>query len=654
MCGISGFIDFNGKTSAETLTKMTDSMVHRGPDGRGQAHWQRNNVAIGFGHRRLSIIDLDERSAQPMQRGKLHLTFNGEIYNFQEIKDDLRSSKAGLLSEAGFQVPFITNGDTEVLLAAYAAWGLDCVKHFRGMFSFAIYDEAKGKIILVRDRLGVKPLFHYQKDGLHLFASELKAFHEHPDFDKSVDQAAVTGYFRYGFVPSPLCIFKHVSKLKPGSITEIDLNTGQVNSSIYWNPSQIIRDAQPTYLPEAERLKEVEALLVENFNYRMVADVPVGVFLSGGYDSSLVAALLQKDKAQKINTFTIGFERDGYNEATHAKRVADHLDTQHHEFTCTEKEARSIIPEIPFYYDEPFADSSAIPTFLVSKITAQHVKVALSADGGDELFAGYTRNLRFIDIYNKSSKIPVALRPLLKAAGQGMAKLRFSKSLYNSIWWDKMAIVANNPTLLNVFDTYPQYFSGYSLKQLLNTKVSIQNPQKELLSGLATVPDQLNALLSAEYQATLTNDMLVKVDRASMANGLEGREPMLDHKLYEYLANVSSPEKLGMGSSTTATLFSNHKSAVLKSILKKITHKHIPAKIMDRPKMGFAVPVHEWLTNELKPLVEHTLTHERINHYGFLNSKTVMNIKQKELEYKGRSAYLWSLLNFQMWCDRWL
>ncbi len=633
MCGITGIIDrSNLSFDIETLRAMTDALVHRGPDGFGYKHWSCCNSNIGFGHRRLSIIDLSEGGAQPMQKHNSWLTFNGEIYNFKEIQKELK--------EKGYS--FRSNSDTEMILSAYDCWGMDCVKRFRGMFAFAIFDEEKRKILLVRDRIGIKPLFLYQSSGLTLFASELKSFHKHPKFNKELNKHAVQLYFKYGFVPSPLSIFKNTHKLKPGYILEMNLENNDIKEIQYWNPNDYVTNEEYQNLSLEEIEQRVESLLQESFEYRLVADVPVGVFLSGGYDSSLVTALLQKDRTEKINTFTIGFENDTYNESPHAEKVAKHLGTNHYTHICTKKETQDIIPILPHYYDEPFADSSAIPTFLVSKITSEHVKVALSADGGDELFSGYNRNKRFVSIKNDLDKIPKLFRRSLSSLTQLISNA-YINSPNKSIRWDKISSVLKDSSLLEIINIYPQYFTDSIINKIIsNQKNSSKflNPLEDLKGNLKGIKDEFNALLSFDYQSTLTNDMLVKVDRASMANSLEGRDPMLDHKIYEFISSIPSEKKMYGGE--------------LKYFLKNITHKYIPKSIMQRPKMGFGIPINDWLKNDLNYLIQDNLNNQELDRHGIFNTKKMSKLIKTVSNYTDNNNQLWLILSFQMWAKKWL
>lgn len=627
MCGIAGFIDFTKNLNKQALVGMTDALSHRGPDGSGYLLDILDSSIIGLGHRRLSIIDLSEQGAQPMSKHNTHLIFNGEIYNYVEIQKELIT--------LGYN--FTSQSDTEVVLSAYDAWGPACVEKFIGMFAFTIYHPDQQKIVLFRDRLGVKPLFIYDYEGVLMFASELKSFHEVSLFNKDIDTDAVSLYFKYGFVPSPKCIFKHCYKLDPGCYLEVDLSNKKYNKKQYWSAKSFLTESTKN-TSEDTIVLDMDVLIKSACNYRMVADVPVGVFLSGGYDSSLVTAMLQSDRTEKINTFTIGFENKKYNEANYADTVAKYLGTNHHSYICTTKEAQEIIPQIAEIYDEPFADSSAIPTLLVSKMTSQHVKVALSADGGDEVFSGYNRNLRFLQIKERLDKYP----NLLKGLGILGINAIGSLNLLNedlALKLDKASLLLKDNSLENIFKVYPQFYTDKRIHRFIDHDI-INDPQDELLANV-NHSDEFNKLLLMDYQSTLTNDMLVKVDRASMKNSLEGREPLLDHRIYEYMASIPSSLKMKDGS--------------LKNILKQITHKYIPKDIMERPKMGFGIPVNDWLKTDLIFLVKEYLTEDKIANYGILNARSVMkSVNYMLADEKNNSAQLWLFLTFQMWCERWL
>ena len=629
MCGITGYLDLKCQTREDVLKNMTRSLYHRGPDGGGTMNKIVKGTQVGMGHRRLSVIDLSEGAKQPMQRGDVTVIFNGEIYNYQEIRSEL--------VDLGFI--FSTTSDTEVLIQSYRAWGMECLGKFHGMFAFALLDEEINHLFLCRDRIGIKPLFYYQYNNLLLFASELKSIHLHPGFIKEIDKNSVALYFAYGYVPNPKSIFNHTHKVAPGSYLEIDICSISFTQNVYWSPSNILlNENYPDYKDESEILNELDGILHRAFSYRMVADVPVGIFLSGGYDSSIIAAILQANYDQKIDTYTIGFEERQYDESQHARNVAKYLKTNHQEFICSVDDAKAIIPRLAYYYDEPFADSSAIPTFLVSEVTSQHLKVALSGDGGDELFAGYKRNTRFLSINNQISQLPTKVRSGVAAIsylGEYLIKdFRRREKLRKGI------NILKDPHLLNIFDQYPRSFTDKGLQKELALSVS-ENPLLDLQDPLRNASDKFNALLAMDYTTTLSNDMLVKVDRSSMANSLEARDPLLDHSIYEYLARVPSHLKM--------------KDGIRKYLLKKLTHRYIPREIMRRPKMGFGIPIESWLKSDLKWLVDDYLSYDNIGKYGVLDTERAVGIIQQSLrkDYPG-SNHLWLMLQFQMWCHQWL
>jgi asparagine synthase (glutamine-hydrolysing) len=391
MCGITGFCDFTSRSDYSILTNMTDTLAHRGPDDHGYQIFHETDAIIGLGHRRLSILDLSDLGRQPMHTPdrRYHIVYNGEIYNFSEIQHDLIQQ---------YDITFKSQSDTEVILNAFQRWGIDAVHRFRGMFAFVIFDKAQKQLILCRDRAGVKPLYYYWYNNCFLFTSELKALHQHPSFSKELDLQGLNAYIKWGYIPAPHTIFKHTYKLHPGYFLTLDIKNRTINEAQYWNSMDCYN--QPLLdISFDEAKNELERLFIQSFGYRMVSDVPVGVFLSGGFDSVAVAAILQKHRSEQLKTFTIGFEAHAYNEAPFAKKIADYLGCDHTEYICTPQDALTIIPKLPDIYDEPFGDSSALPTILVSEKARQDVTVALSADAGDELFAGYSKYQTAIKIW---------------------------------------------------------------------------------------------------------------------------------------------------------------------------------------------------------------------------------------------------------------
>lgn len=635
MCGFAGFIDYQIKSDLEILKSMTDTIEYRGPDDAGYQLTHEIKYTVGLGHRRLSIIDLSPLGHQPMDFKYLSITYNGEIYNFNEIREVLINDH---------QRHFLSKSDTEVILQAYDEWGVNCIQKFNGMFAFALLDKRKQKLTLVRDRAGVKPLYFYSSPDLVLFSSELKTFHKHPRFEKRLNNDALALYLQYGYIPAPYSIFENTYKILPGTYLEIDLNSHQLNEAVYWDVFDSYNKPKLD-ISEKEAIKQTEKILTSACNYRMISDVPVGVFLSGGYDSSCVAALLQKDRSEKIKTFTIGFTEAKYNEAEYAKKVAEHLGTNHTEYFCSENDAKSIIPELPFIFDEPFGDSSAIPTILVSRIASKDVTVALSADAGDETFAGYGRYSNFYNNYTKLSKIPRVFR---KPVGTLMQYVKptfilgnISKYRATHIYESISEILKDgvNGPHINKYST--QRISSASILKLLKKKATNLQTFFDDNQLLNVSNDEITKILAIDYKTYMVDDILTKVDRATMSASLEGREPLLDYRIIEYVAQL--PLAIKMRGDTQ------------KYLLKEIVHKYIPKQIMERPKMGFGIPLVSWFRTELKFYLDHYLNTERIDRQGIFES-TLVN-KMIAGYYKGKNddfELIWFLLSFQLWYDEWM
>lgn len=633
MCGITGFADFNKKSDRSILEKMNRIMAHRGPDGEGYGIYQASNAAIGLGHRRLSIIDLSEGGSQPKTFQTLHITYNGEIYNYAEIKKELET--------AGHQ--FNSHSDTEVILHAYQEWGADAINKFIGMFAFVIYDETNNKLFACRDRAGVKPFFYYHKNGLFLFASELKAIIQHPDFEKEININAAAAYMQYGYVPTPHCIYKNAFKLKPGHFLELDLSNNSISTKQYWN----VYDAYNKPLLKIsflDALEETEKVLTNAFQYRMVSDVPVGVFLSGGYDSACVTALLQKNNTEKIKTFTIGVPDAGLNEAPYAKAVAAHLGTDHTEYYCTQKEALEIVPHLPFFYDEPFADSSAIPTTLVSKIAREKVTVALSADAGDEIFAGYNRYDYVMKYGKRLQRVPGVVRKSVAAVMDNVpanAIPFLNKQYLFHSRYEKVKTFLKNPSEQNMLKNITRQMTDDSVAGLFIDPVSILTTAFDSNELQQDNYSMLSYLMATDYQTYLLDDILQKVDRAGMSVSLEGREPFLDHRIIEWVAQLPLEYKYNNGNK--------------KYILKEIVHKYLPKQMMDRPKMGFGIPISNWLSNDLKVYVDRYFDEAFILKQGVFNNNEVQRIRKAFLNGKQeRAEKIWFILMFQMWYDKWM
>jgi len=630
MCGIAGFADFTNKSNRSILQSMTDVISHRGPDDEGHFIKEFPETIVGLGHRRLSILDLSPLGHQPYHYKDYALVFNGEIYNYTEIRSNLISQ--------GYS--FESNSDTEVIIKAFEAKGINCIHDFIGMFSFALLDQARNKLYLVRDRAGVKPLYWYWQNNLFLFGSELKSFHSHPYFIKEMNLDSLSLYFQYSYIPAPYTIFNHTHKLRPGHFLELNLADRKINITKYWDVIEHYNKPKLTLsLEDAEG--EVEKLLKSACEYRMISDVPVGVFLSGGYDSSAVAAILQSNRTEKLKTFTIGFEEQKYNEAPHAKKVADHLGTDHTEHYCTYKEAFDIIPLLPHIYDEPFGDNSIIPTTLVSQMAIKKVKVALSADGGDEIFAGYPK---FQMSLKYSETLPKWFAQTLSKS-MGLVNpehLPLVRNTFNfSTRYKKIQMILGNEDPLFAMKIISQFNTLPELEKRLKFPFKECKTDFDIGEELNDGNDSLNRMLAIDYRTFLVDNNLTKVDRATMSVSLEGREPLLDHRIIEFVARLPSKYK-----------YENGKTKI---ILKNIVHKYIPQSLMDRPKMGFIVPIMGWFKNELRELIMHYLSEEQLKNDGLFDYKEVIALRDRYLQGESENIQkIWHLLIFQMWKEKWL
>ncbi|MBS1495149.1 MAG: asparagine synthase (glutamine-hydrolyzing) [Bacteroidetes bacterium] len=629
MCGITGYIDFNNTTPSGVLDKMVKTIAHRGPDDCGSEIFNLSSAQIGLGHTRLSIIDLSSCGHQPMHFKDLCITYNGEIYNYLEIKKEL--------VELGHK--FNTGSDTEVILHAYDEWGIKAVDRFIGMFAIVLFDKKKEEIILIRDRAGVKPLYYYFKDGIFIFGSELKSFHKHPGFKKEIDLSALSLYFDFGYIPSPFSIFKNCFKLEPGHYLNLRLSNQELKNSTYWDVRDFYKkDKLKLSYPEAKR--ELHEILESAFKYRMVSDVPVGVFLSGGYDSTAVAALLQRELSGKLKTFTIGFS-EGNNEAPFAQASAKYIGTDHTEFYCTTTEAQSIIPKLSYYYDEPFADSSAIPTMLISKLAREQVTVALSADGGDELFAGYYSYVSLWQKMDLINRIPPKFKGNAKfffAIAEKLipdSKISLTHKI-NSV--SKALNTDNNQQAIDLFRMMNSLPESYR-KSIFNQ--SFEEYTHGFYQESGGYKNAMEIVLAANFQMYLQNDILTKVDRATMSVALEGREPLLDHRLVEFAAQIPFEYKSD--------------GHIGKRILKDILHEYVPQSMMNRPKSGFSLPINNWLKNDLSYLIKIYLNEKALSESGLFNTNFITNlVKMFENDKLHYNSLIWRLLMFQMWYKEWM
>jgi asparagine synthase (glutamine-hydrolysing) len=622
MCGLCGFVDFNKKITRKHLTSACNSLKHRGPDDTGMAFFEMQVASVGLGHCRLSVLDLTSLGHQPMYNSdqSVSIILNGEIYNFKEVRRELLQKGHS----------FVSNSDTEVVLKAYEEFGIDCLQRFIGMFAIVICDTNLQKVFLVRDRAGVKPLYYYFADGCLLFASELKAFHRFPNFKKEINEEAIALYFKYGYIKAPYCIFKNANKVLPGFIVTLNLKSQLLQQVQYWNLLDYYN--KPTIeIDEVEAVAELEKLCNSAFEYHTMSDVPVGVFLSGGYDSSLLAAVLQKKSSNKIETFTIGFANEAFNEAGHAKKVAQYLGTSHNEYTCTEKDAQEIIPALPYFFDEPFGDSSAIPTILLSRFAKQKITVALSADGGDEIFAGYNRYDQLMLIDKAQQKIP----GFIKSSG---AKLLHSIPGLSH----KFRIVAallTEKKLLATADLLSTHFLEKELKKILQNNLV----RGVCLNEINSIDNLgfINTLLAADFKTYLPDDILTKVDRATMSAGLEAREPLLDHRIVEWAAQLPAGLK--------------YSKRGKKYLIKQLTHKYVPVELMDRSKMGFAIPFGKWLKGTLRPLLHEAVNEKTLSSQNILDKEFVLQLLDKFLTGKTKNdSQIWLIFMFMLWWNEWM
>jgi len=642
MCGIVGFRtkrDFS--RLRESLPEATSRLIHRGPDDTGL--FFDEEAGVGLGHRRLSVIDLSEAGRQPMTSddGMVHIAYNGEIYNFQQIRRTLE--------EHGHH--FRTETDTEVILKAYMEWGIDCLNHFVGMFALALWDRRSSKLFLARDRIGIKPLYYYFTPGELIFASELKALMAFKDFQKDIDPNAIPLFLHYQYIPAPKTIFKDTFKLLPGHYAVYDGQGFRVRP--YWELPGIDRTSKGKNRSEEDVLTELDHLLTQAVSDRLVSDVPLGALLSGGIDSSIVAALMQKVNTSPVRTFSIGFNEPAYNEAPWALKVAEHLGTDHTEFYVSPKEAMNVIPFLPDIYDEPFADSSALPTSLVSRLARSRVTVALSGDGGDEQFCGYVR-------YWSTRAMAAALGRIPGPAKEGLGLVldKIPPTWVERCYLPWRRFLPQRFRLANFPDKWEKFIKllGQTrIKDLYRMTICLWSEEEldSLMGG--DIPDcqyeeifretenwpLLSRLMRVDQKTYLPDAMLTKVDRASMAVGLEVRVPLLDHRVVEFTSTLPDDLKFrhGMG----------------KYLLQRLLSRYVPRELFERPKMGFGVPIDRWLRHEMKGLLLDYLSPERLRREGLFDEARVEKKIREHLSGQANHQYrLWALLMWEMWRERWL
>jgi len=644
MCGIVGMVDWRTATPLDRLiavgSAMNETLRHRGPDG-GDV-WAEAAGGVVLGHRRLAIVDLTSGGKQPMHSkdGRFVIVFNGEIYNYREIRSELEESGRRLESDS----------DTEVLLEACALWGVEkAVQRAIGMFSFALWDRARKTLRLVRDRLGKKPMYYSVTNSRVIFSSELKAFRSIPDWAPTIDSDAIVGYLRHAYIGQPKTIYNEAKKLPPGHILTVECGA-QPKLTCFWNLLEVVTTGishSASMLDEREAVDRLEVLLRDAIRLRMIADVPIGAFLSGGIDSSTVVALMQAQSTRPIKTFSIGFHESGYDEARLAKEVALHLGTDHTELYLDAKHAIDIIPRLPDWYDEPFADASQIPTYLVSEMTRKYVTVALSGDGGDELFGGYNRYFWAERILRNINRVPGTLRGPLRAilqavpvaAWDGLLSMapRSLRQAHAGEKVHKIAALLDAPTPEAI---YLRLVSQWPNPDLITTGGREQAGVFQDASLAAKVPNFVSRMQYLDMATYLPDDILTKVDRATMAVGLEGRVPLLDHRVIAYSWSLPPHLKVRNGQG--------------KWILRQVLNRYVPHGLVDRPKQGFGVPLGAWLRGPLRDWVEDLLSVKRLENGGLLRPEPIRKMWDEHRAGVRNWQYpLWTVLMFEAWRERW-
>lgn len=612
MCGITGFIDHTGALTNDHLKKAASAISHRGGNGNGFIIESKAHYTLGLANERLATIDLGKKSQQPLTSncGNYSITFNGTIYNYLELREALIK----------YGIAFSTLTDTEVVLESYKRWGYKAFEKLDGSFAFALLDRKQNQLLLAKDEIGAKPLYYFKQKGCYAFASEIRALLQYPAIEKAINHNALATYFRYGYFIGEETIYQQIYKFKKGILTTIDLHSG--NS--YDSPLTMRKPAPGANADqnEEEILAKIEELLTESILKRNVADVPVGVLLSGGYDSATTAAILQKNQTKRIKTYTLGFKGEKLDEVPQARKIAEHLKTNHHELYLDKSQASDIVKKLPEVFDEPIGDSGAIPLIFIASHVRQECKVLLGAEGGDELFGGYrtySRALQFDTL--KKKRIPKFVKQLA---------LGLLKKTHPQL---KEVIEAED--LLAKYLEINAAFTHYDINSLLNTS-------KEPSKGIERKAQNIKDLLIYDLHNYLPNNILFKSDKCFMHYGIDNRDAILKTDLVDYLASLDSKWFI--------------KDGEQKYLLKKITNKYIPAAYMKKPQKGFGIPLASWLKTSFKPLVDKYLSAEKLNSHGLFNLKEVQKIKSSF--YANGSAYnaqkVWLLLQFQMWHERWM
>lgn len=645
MCGITGFLSsiISDQDWTPLITDMTRQLKHRGPDDEGV--WVDHKAGVALGHRRLSIVDLSKLGHQPMKSrsGRYIVVYNGEIYNFQRLRKELE--------QQGYF--FQSDSDTEVLLSSIEYWGIKkALENLVGMFAFALWDKKEQVLTLARDCLGEKPLYFGWQGRSFMFASELKALKMHPDWEGEIDRSALVLLMRHNCISAPRSIYRGIQKLMPGTFIQVGMGQkiGEVADPVpYWSARRVVEDGaeNPFLYNEQEAIEALDSLLSETIQDKMISDVPLGALLSGGIDSSTIVALMQALSTQKVKTFSIGFHEKGFDEAQHAKKVARFLGTDHTELYVSPEQAMGVIPNLPQLYDEPFSDSSQIPTFLVSQMTRQYVTVALSGDGGDELFGGYNRHVLGQSLLKKLAWMPELVRSVA-------ANCLLSVPPHS---WDKIGgffekvISTTFPQTGDKLHKLALVLSANSTKEMYKRFITHWNQASELVIGAeepvtvlnncemwAELKEPAEQMMFMDMVSYLPDDILAKVDRAAMGVSLETRVPFLDHRVVEFAWKLPLNLKIRNGKG--------------KWILRQVLDKYVPGDLVDRPKAGFAIPIDSWLRGPLRDWAENLLSEKRLSDEGFFNPLPIRNKWKEHLSGRRNWQYhLWDVLMFQAWND---
>jgi asparagine synthase (glutamine-hydrolysing) len=624
MCGIFGFVDYNKSLTKEQLTRSTDSMILRGPDAGAVDFFKNTNYNVGLGHRRLAILDLDERSNQPFYHNEYIIVFNGEIYNFKDIKKDLET--LGHI--------FNTTSDTEVIIKAYQEWNDKCFERMLGMFAIGIYNSDLQEIILVRDRIGVKPLYIYNHDGIYVFSSESRAINILFDNKLEINQNALLGYFSLGYVPSLESIYLIVNKIEPGTITKINLVENKISTVKFWDIEHYLGNEE---LIE-DNINELELLLEDAIGLRTVADVEIGSFLSGGYDSSYVTKILQDNLgSKKLNSYTAGFY-EKFDEAPHAEKVANHIGTNHKNFYIEASDVNDILENYAVYFDEPFSDDAALPMLYLSRAASSDSKVVISADGGDEIFAGYSRYSNALKFNDFLSKFPTPVLTFCRYVCSFLEPILFFNEKARVVLWRFINIInADKKIQLSNILFFADRIPDVELQKVLTEELLHATISNNYFFDTKKKISPLKHILCIDFKEKLVNQMLVKVDKSTMGASIEGREPLLDHRLFEFM----------YAKNDEAFIYKGVQKNLFKSVISK---KFNNSSILDKPKMGFNTPIYKWLREDYRVFAE--------NHFKSINKYQIPYLDEEKVlkywnDFKNGQVYyqnlIWRILIYILW-----